>query len=104
MTRNNKVTICLDVMPHSLVDWVHNLGGNVAYIFRADDAQKTGIFTSYKPLTYLAATNQVKTVCQFCQFIFFSLDILIYCIYTLHNSNSAKLQNIRLIHSPDTNF
>ena len=44
-------------MPHSLVDWVHYLGGNVAYIFRAEEAQKTGTVTSYKPLTYLAATN-----------------------------------------------
>jgi len=89
-------------MPHSLVDWVHYLGGNVAYVLRAEEAQKTGTFTSYKPLTYLAATNQEQTLGYFCQFIFFYLDILIYCIYIFHNSNTAKLQNMRLVHSPNS--
>jgi hypothetical protein len=49
-------------MSHSLVDWFHHLGENVPYIFRAEEAQKTGIVTSYKPLTYLAATNKEQTL------------------------------------------
>jgi hypothetical protein len=49
-------------MPHSLVDWVHYLGGSVAYIFRAEEAQKTGTFISHKTLTYLAGTNQEQTL------------------------------------------
>jgi len=61
MSRNDKI-ICLDVIPHSLVDWVPYLGGNVAYIFRAEEAQNTGTFISYKPQTYLAATNQEQTL------------------------------------------
>ena len=61
MSRNDKI-ICLDVMPHSLVDWVHYLERSVAYIFRAEEAQKTGTFISHKPLNYLAATNQEQTL------------------------------------------
>jgi hypothetical protein len=63
MTRNDNITVCWDVMPHSQAECYHCLGGNVAYMFRAEEAQKTSTFTSYKTLTYLADTNQEQTAC-----------------------------------------
>jgi hypothetical protein len=62
MTRNDNITVCWDVMPHSQADWYHCLEGKVAYVFSAEEAQKAGTFTSYKPVTYIDATNQEQTV------------------------------------------